>query len=615
MQRIDPAVLAYSPDGTPYAPAYDDVYHGRAGGLAQARAVFLAGNGLPQRWQGRSGFVVLETGFGLGLNFLATWEAWRADPARPQRLHFVSLERHPFRAQDLARLQAAWPELAPLAAELRAQWPPLVPGPQRLHFEQGAVTLTLFFGDAPALLPQLQLRADALYLDGFAPNKNAALWAPEFLAAAARKLRGGASVATWCAAGAVRRALQAAGFAVERRPGHAGKREMLTGIYGGAAPDRVPALPRQALILGAGLAGTAMAQRLAERGWSSIVVDQAAHVAAGASGNLAGAFRPLFSRDDNRLARLSRAAYCYALARWRELQRHGLKMETCGVLQLAPDESELARWHALLADFPADYLQPAAAGYRVPQGGWLDPASLCRAQLSACGDAVQLRLGTRVEALARAGEAWLALDAQGCEIARAPQVILANAHDAARLAPALPLRSVRGQLSYLPAATLPPFHEVRAREGYVIPAVDGCCVAGASYDFGDDSTALSVVAHEANLRRAQAIFPGWQAQLDPRELAGRVAFRAMTPDRLPIAGALPAPYAGAPVPLAHWPRQEGLHALTGYGSRGIVWCALLAELAASQISGEPLPLEQELADAVDPARFAARARKQAQSRA
>ena len=206
-------------------------------------------------------------------------------------------------------------------------------------------------------------------------------------------------------------------------------------------------------------------------------------------------------------------------------------------------------------------------------------------------------------------------NAQGCEIARAPQVILANAHDAARLAPALPLRSVRGQLSYLTAATLPPFHEVRAREGYVIPAVDGCCVAGASYDFGDDSAALSVVAHEANLRRAQAIFPGWQAQLDPRELAGRVAFRAMTPDRLPIAGALPAPYAGAPVPLAHWPRQEGLHALTGYGSRGIVWCALLAELAASQISGEPLPLEQELADAVDPARFAARAHKQAQSRA
>ena len=615
MQRILPAALAYTADGTPYAPAYDDIYHGRAGGLEQARAVFLAGNGLPMRWRNKSCFVILETGFGLGLNFLATWAAWRADPARCARLHFVSLEKHPFRGADLERLHEPWPELAALATQLRAQWPVLVPGAQRLYFEAGAVTLSLFFGDAQTLLPQLNLRADALYLDGFAPSRNAELWSPDFLAQAAKKMRSGASFATWCAAGDVRRALQGAGFAVERRAGHAGKREMLGGVYRALGEDTGPVSPpARALVLGAGLAGTGAAESLAAHGCAVTLLEQDDAVASRASGNPAGAFRPLVSKDDNRLARLSRAAYCYALARWRELEGRGLRMEQCGVLQLAQDDAERERWHALLTNFPDDYLCATESGYRVPQGGWLAPASLCQAQLAACGDALDLRLGVRVHALRRTDGNWLALDAQGRELARAPCVILANAQDAARLALELPLRSVRGQLSYLRAAALPEFHEVRAREGYVLPPLDGLCVAGASYDFGNDAIEPIQSAHEENLRRIAAIFPSWQASLDAAQLDGRVAFRAMTPDRLPIAGLLPVPIvAQKPERLAQWPRQMGLYALTGFGSRGIVWSALLGEIVACQISGEPLPLEQELLDAVDPARFAWRAYKKAKS--
>ena len=115
---IQPAVLSLAPDGTPYSPVFDDVYHTSAGGLGQARHVFLEGNGLPERWRGRHRWVIIETGFGLGLNFLATWQAWRDDPARSNRLDFISIEKHPFQTADLARLHAAWPELAALADEL-----------------------------------------------------------------------------------------------------------------------------------------------------------------------------------------------------------------------------------------------------------------------------------------------------------------------------------------------------------------------------------------------------------------------------------------------------------------------------------------------------------------
>ncbi|HEY4637314.1 MAG TPA: tRNA (5-methylaminomethyl-2-thiouridine)(34)-methyltransferase MnmD, partial [Burkholderiales bacterium] len=181
-----PARLAFAADGTPNSRAYNDVYHSAEGGAAQARHVFLGGNGLPARWRDARRFTIFETGFGLGLAFLATWQAWREDPARPARLHFVSVERHPFSTQDLAVLHAPHAEFAPLAEELRSAWPLLVPGMHRLEFESGRLVLTLAFGDAAELAPQLRLAADAIYLDGFAPAKNPDMWSPALLKAVAR---------------------------------------------------------------------------------------------------------------------------------------------------------------------------------------------------------------------------------------------------------------------------------------------------------------------------------------------------------------------------------------------------------------------------------------------
>src|SRR5574343_976216 len=178
VEPIEPAVVT-DMAGTPYAPVYDDVYHSRAGAIAQARHVFLGGNDLPARWNEaayRDHFVVVETGFGLGLNFLTTWAAWRNQPEamRCQRLHMVSVEKHPLHTADLAR------SLAPYRCELPTdsidalltQWPLLTRGMHRLAFDQGRVVLTLILGDAATALPQISVRADAIYLDGFSPAKN-----------------------------------------------------------------------------------------------------------------------------------------------------------------------------------------------------------------------------------------------------------------------------------------------------------------------------------------------------------------------------------------------------------------------------------------------------------
>lgn len=629
---LAPARLAFTEDGTPWSDIFGDVYHSVDGGLGQANHVFLAGNGLPQRWRGRERFVVLETGFGLGLNFLATWTSWRDDPERCGRLHFVSCELHPFGADDLARLHQRWPQFAELSAALRAQWPVLAPGLHRLHLDGERVTLTLYLGDAREGLAKLVARADAFYLDGFSPAKNPELWSPQLCRQLAHLAAPGATLATWSVAGAVRRHLRDAGFELAKAPGFGGKRQMLRGRLPGAASTapqpgggtRDAAPRRHALIVGAGLAGCALAERLAARGWSIELIDAAAAPARGASGNLAGVLRPLPSVDDNRMSRLTRAGTLYG---WRHIARlraagEAVKAAACGVLHLARDDAQAAKMHAVVEHLglPPGHLRyvdadeaSTLAGWPVPIGGWwfgdsgwVHPPSLCAANLARHGDRVRPHFGRKLGALQHDDNRWCAVDEQGAKIAGAAVLVLALGTAIRDFVPArlLPVGSARGQVSLLPATPGDAPRVVVCRGGYVSPEVDGQHCTGASFDSDDEDPAPRIRDHADNLARLDAMLPGIAAGLAPADVGGRVGFRPTSPDRLPMVGALPAASAVAPAtPLAAIPRQPDAWVLSGYGARGLVWSEIAAELLASVLDGDPLPLERDLCEALDPARF------------
>jgi tRNA 5-methylaminomethyl-2-thiouridine biosynthesis bifunctional protein len=572
-------------DARPYSPAFGDVYHSAAGGLAQAQHVFLHGNGLPGRWQHAARFVILETGFGLGLNFLATWSAWKRAGARG-RLHYVAIEKHPFELADLRALHEAYPELREEAAALHAAWPPLVSGAHRL--ELGDVVLTLFFADV-AVLRDLRLAADAIYLDGFAPAKNPQMWTHAVMRAVSRLAARDATLATWSVAGAVREALQASGFAVEKRPGFGGKKEMLVGRNTRKGDSHQFPGERRAAVVGAGLAGAAVCERLCARGWEVELHERHAEPAQEASGNHAGTFHPIVTPDDSIFARLTRAGFLYALRRWSELG--GVRYDRCGVLQLARNAKEIASQRESTRGLPGDYAQYvtaeeatahagialAAPGVWFAEGGWIQPTTLVRAQLDACGSRLRRRFSS-------------ALD----ELPEAPVVVLANAAEAPRLCPVphLRLRRVRGQLTYLPEDAIEAPHVVVLRGGMLLPPVEGLCVVGATYDLEDPDAALREDSHAGNLERLQAIV-GISQAVEPA--GGRVAFRAVTPDRLPVVGKI----------------SEGVYGAFAYGSRGLVWAALAAETIASELEGEPLPVEGKLADAMAPGRFQRRAESRA----
>ena len=580
-----PARLEFAADGTPWSEEFGDVYHSAAGGPAQARHVFLAGNRLPERWAGRERFVILETGFGFGLNFLATWQAWRRDPARCGRLHFVSVEKHPFTLSNLRVLHSRYPEFENEAAQLHACWPMLVPGAHRLELDAGRVVLTLFFSDIK-LLRELRLAADAIYLDGFSPARNPDMWSHALLRAVSRLAGPGATAATWSVAASVRAALESAGFAVEKAAGFGNKKDMLLARYiRKANPVSTPR--RNALVIGAGLAGAAICERLCARGWQVRLMERHAIPAQEASGNHAGSFHPLVTPDDSVFARLTRAAFSNCLKRWPLLEN--LRWDRCGVLQLARDAKDEASQRASIAALalPAEYAQYVtreeasahagvpveAAGLWFPEAGWIRPQSLVNAQLAACGERLERIFNAEVKTLEK--------DAT---------VILATAGDALSPIPHARLRRVRGQLTYIPAEAIEPPHAVVLRGGMVLPPVDGLCVVGASFDLDDADPAPRASSHAGNLERLERII---SVKTKPQPLEGRVAFRIVAPDRLPLVGEL----------------AEGVYGALAYGSRGLLWAALAAEVLASELEGEPMPIEGTLLDALDPARFARRAKR------
>ncbi|MBI5911782.1 MAG: bifunctional tRNA (5-methylaminomethyl-2-thiouridine)(34)-methyltransferase MnmD/FAD-dependent 5-carboxymethylaminomethyl-2-thiouridine(34) oxidoreductase MnmC [Betaproteobacteria bacterium] len=642
--RIEPAELAFDSEGIPYSPAYGDVYHSADSGPGQACHVFVGGNDLPRNWAYERNFTILETGFGLGLNFLATWREWRADPARCERLHFVSIEKHPFERDALRTLHRRYGEFAPLAEQLRQAWPPLMAGLHRLHFEDGRLTLTLAFGDVGLLTPRLRLRADAIYLDGFAPRRNPEMWSPQLMRRLARLARPGTTIATYSSAGVVRQGLEAAGFALEKCPGFGRKREMLRGSYAPRWPPRRPreAVPilndRHAIVIGAGLAGAAISERLASRGWRIDLIERRAPPVAQTPGRYAGVFHPHISRDDCILSRASRNGFLYAVSRWPALEQTGqaLAWARCGVLQLGGDSHWDQRMTEAIAaqGYPPDYAQyvergvaETLAGCRLKSGGWwfsgagwMRPLDLIAAQLAAAGActtrvaALTTHFGVGVHAIARSGGEWQALAADGKPIATAPVLVLANSNDTTRLASiAQSLKNIRGQVTYLPAASMAAPRVVLTGSGYVLPAADGIVVTGSTYDRDNDDPEPQVQGHEANLLRLAQLLPDAQPALDASKLCGAVGFRCVAPDRMPLVGAMPdvdaarvqkAGLSGAQ--LTDLPRCPGLYCVSAYASRGLVWSALAGELLASLIEGEPLPLEGDLADALDPGRFVLR---------
>jgi len=244
----------------PFSPEFDDIYFNADDPIGQSEYVF--NSVFDEIWDKKSEFNVLETGFGAGLNFLCAFKRFKNSD---KFLNFVSIEKTPIARDDLAKIYANFSELADVSGELLGAYPPLIRGFHRLNLAPN-VTLTLCFGDVDTVLDELSFIADAVFMDGFAPAKNEAMWSERVCGKIANLCAFGASVCTYSASGALKRALQNSGFEVNLLKGYGKKREMLRAKFAGERQARSEiwfsrfdpasmAAPKTALIIGGGVAG------------------------------------------------------------------------------------------------------------------------------------------------------------------------------------------------------------------------------------------------------------------------------------------------------------------------------------------------------------------------
>lgn len=629
-------MLSFDADGTPFCNRYGDVYKSRAGAFAEARAVFVDGCRLGERWQAQPHFTVLELGFGLGVNTLATLAAWRAHPRRPRRLTIVSVEKHPLPATSLRQALEAVGAPAGDAAALLARWPCPLPGLHRIAFDGGAVQLLLAIGDALDVVPRLSLAADAFYLDGFAPSRNPALWSTPLLRALARHARVGATLATYTASHAVRRDLAGCGFDVAIVPGFGGKQRRIDATYAPRfrtwpEPAAAPVWPRrQVVVVGAGLAGDAVAAEFARRDWRVVQLGERGDPQAGSSQPV-GAEHVHLSPDDNHVARLSRAALL--------MRQETARQETAppgpppaGRLVVAADAAEQARFAAMVdrLGFTDRFVRSVSAGeasdlagLSLPRGGlWLPLCSAApiAARPQAAADAIARRPGL-ADRVVRVDDGWRVLDGDGRCLADGAVVVFANAADALRLSGSrlIRLRHTAGQTTALAAPALRGLRVVLGGAAYAVPA--GLCGAesesavagtliGSTFRPGSDGIATTA-GDISNCTRLAASLGLDLAELLPHA-SGRFGGRRCAPaDHLPVIGTLLDEQAWRADAAAFrrnqrlaLPLQPGLYALFGLGSRGLLWATLGARLLGAMADGEPLPIEGDLARALAPARFA-----------
>ncbi len=674
---IKHAQLNWSDQSEPYSTMFDDIYFNNNQGHYESQYVFFEGNHLAHRWVNfkQKQFCIVETGFGSGLNFLNSAQQFiyfkKNNIGKPlQRLHFISFEKYPLTSNDIQLSLKKLLQFSNLLESLVVQYPMPLLGCHRLFFDGGNIILDLWFGDINEQIDNLSNVhngiADAWYLDGFNPSTNPDMWHLALFKKMVALSNPQATLATFTAAGFVRRALNEAGFIMQKRKGYGKKREMLVGYIPEANPinnhvamikKATKAIPNQAddiAIIGGGIAGLCSALALAKRDHKVTVYCAESTLGTGASGNLQGALYPLLNGQHDALGQLFSNAYQFALNFYHEVnQHHPFSHQFNGLIQLAYDSSstkklqkikeaglpeQLVHWidtnstnqlAGLEIDHPALYY---------PRAGWLSPRQLINslAQLLAEYDNVTIHCNYHIEQIsynqhAIDNEQWIlkrkrtsisknALPENTLDISlqttpeqsqtenvtentdtfKHQTLVIAAGFDSLNFqhCRAVPLSAARGQVSHIDSTPeLTALKRTLCHEGYLTPAIAAQHCMGATFKRHDSDTTYRETEQKDNHQKLKKCITD-KAWVDNIVLNNQAhtAIRCTTRDHFPYVGeltdydSLKKSYEmdeSATYPIASLPNA---YLLTGLGSRGLCSAPLLAEILASKINKESLPV-------------------------
>ncbi len=629
-------------ESTPLSDKFEDIYFNVSQGEDESRFVFLDSNQVIPRTVKNQLASIAETGFGTGLNFLITSSEWLHNASKNGGLTYISVEKFPLRKSDLQKALEQWSDFSELSKQLLDQYPIACEGYHTLTFAEGRIKLILMFGDAAECFSKLHAEVDAWYLDGFAPSKNPEMWSPDLFEQIGRLSKPGTTFSTFTAAGIVRRGLQAVGFDIKKQKGFGRKREMLVGTFiedKDLQPTKAPwfnipntSKPEQVVIVGGGLAGCSTAYALAKRGVEVTLIEKESELATAGSGNPQGALYAKLPIKPTKQGELHITGLLHTLNLLKREDPEQTFWKQSGVAQLATSAKEQKRQQSMIQGdyYPeslvvhkqkeqlADILgtETHHSGLFFPETGWVSPKDLCQ---HLCKHENISIIHTELTALEFSDDRWQ-LNTQDKQSLSATHVVICAAEQTKSFDQTthLPLKTIRGQVSIINAPESTPVPKVVVcGEGYISPEKDGQLCFGATFDLNGKERNVSSKDHLENISNLTEILPelGHKIAADKDQLTGRTAFRCSTPDYMPIVGPAPV-YEQFTETFAQlrkdrkWNFGEAqpehfpnLYVNTGHGSKGLITCPISAELLASMLCSEPLPLPKELIDMINPCRF------------
>lgn len=596
---------------------HGDIYFSREDGLAESRYVFCDSTGLPELIKTQNHVTIAETGFGTGLNFIAV-QQMRDDINPHCRLDFISFESCPLPADLIEIAHRPFAEVASYSKALRTNLPPRWPGYHKRIFADGKDHLHLYFGDALSHLRSISFQADAWFLDGFNPKSNESLWQEALYTQISRCSVAGARLATFTAAGAVKRGLTAAGFVVEKKAGYGRKREMITAHLPAkeilpskvSQKDVAKALPKSALIIGGGIAGASLAHALHGRGISATILEAGPNLADKASGNPVALQTARLRVLHDAPGRLSVACLSYA----QMLANAAKAIAKSGVVStMRRDKDEVRHDKLVQSGWPAELFQPLCAEELAEQAGL--PFARKGSRQSAASVIYPKRfvqyLARHASVMTHCGVKEITKNerAKGAYCVHLENKDLLEADlvfvTCGALLPAL-LRASQlpdiehqisaGQISFWSSSSpLAKTKDAITYGGYLTPEIEGHHYIGASFDKTGQSE-VTIKGHQHNL----SLMPQEWQHLAPdiTKAKGRLSYRLSTPDRFPICGAL-----DQGTDRGGLPDKGGLYVLSALGAWGMTNAPLLAEMLVSQALGLPQGCDDEICQLVRPERL------------
>ncbi|HIF25136.1 MAG TPA: bifunctional tRNA (5-methylaminomethyl-2-thiouridine)(34)-methyltransferase MnmD/FAD-dependent 5-carboxymethylaminomethyl-2-thiouridine(34) oxidoreductase MnmC [Micavibrio sp.] len=599
-----------------YNQRFDDIYFSPEDGLAETRHVFLDGNDLPQAWRGKDHFTIVETGFGTGLNFLAAVKAFEATATDGQTLDFISFEKYPLDKDTIREGLQSWhDDIGEPLERMLAQYPLRVAGFHRIIYS-AQIRLTLIFDDVNEAMPRLSIPrgVDAWFLDGFAPSKNPDMWSEALFSGIDRLSGPHSSIATFTAAGFVKRAIADIGFEVTKVRGFGRKREMITARREQAFDAVKVSQVKSVAIIGGGLAGTSCAYALKQYGIEPVIFEAGATLASGASGNMAGLYNPRFTAQRQSESDYYASAFAMAYRQMTLLQAsQDIGFAPIGAMHLVNSPEKEKRYSALwenwgwhedhlrivnvdeasdIAGVPLEY-----SALFLPDSGAVSPAKLCEAY--AQNIEVVLNASVIPE---RHGDGWRVhgRDFDAAVLTCGAGVVNMDGLEW------LPVHTVRGQITKC-TLTGAGFNTALCYGGYAAPLGDGEMICGSTFQKWRDDTDIAPEDDQDNIEKICAVVPSFKDSLEVVD--HRAGLRVATQDHWPLIGSVP--------DYASWQSgddkdHEGLYISAGHGSHGILSSLMGGFVIADILSGAPLSIGKDSAASVNPARFLERLRKKNQ---